>query len=36
MTCAPERIWGTRDRAEYNNFSDIYGNPWWAGLKEIL
>ena len=22
--------------AEYNIFSDLYTNPWWAGLKEIL
>ena len=27
----------TIDRtAEYNVFSDLYTNPWWAGLKEML
>lgn len=38
MQGAQERVWGPGEykTAEYNNFSDIYTNPWWAGLKEVI
>lgn len=38
MTPIQERVLGPGDykTAEYNIFSDLYTNKWWAGLKEIL
>jgi len=39
MVPVQERLLGPGDdykTAEYNVFSDLYTNPWWAGLKEMM